>query len=134
MAPMSFLRLQRRFAAWLAIVALLLGALAPTIAQARTTGGERAGWLEICTTTGMAWVKADSGEVAQQRDGGQPTDAGVSPHCPWCTLHGASGLPPAAATTLVPGRLAEGPPSFYRVPLVDTVWLTARSRAPPSGL
>jgi hypothetical protein len=132
---MSFLRLRRRFAAWLALVAVLLGALAPTIAQARMGGGDRADWLEICTTTGMVWVQADSGEVARQIDG-PPADSGTSPHCPWCTLHGgASGLPPVQAAVVLPAApLAEQPPAFYRAPLTDTVWATARSRAPPLSL
>lgn len=131
---MSFLRLRRRFAAWLAIVALLLGALAPTIAQARMGGGERADWLEICTTTGMVWVKADTGELAQKIDG-QPAGFDASPHCPWCTLHGgASGLPPVVVMPQLPGPQAELPPAFYRAPMTGTVWATARSRAPPLSL
>lgn len=131
---MSFLRLRRRFAAWLAIVAMLLGALAPTIAQARMGGSERADWLEICTTTGMVWIKADSGELAQKTDG-QPAGSDTSPHCPWCTLHGgASGLPPVETAAVVPAPLAERPPAFYRAPLTDTVWAMARSRAPPLSL
>lgn len=128
---MPFLRMRRRFAAWLAIVAMLLGALAPTIAQARMGGSQRADWLEICTTTGMVWVQADAGERSQKTDG-QPYGADASPHCPWCTLHsGASGLPPVQAVTVVPVPPAEQPPAFYRAPLTDTVWATARSRAPP---
>jgi Protein of unknown function (DUF2946) len=131
---MSCLRLRRRFAAWLALVAMLLGALAPTLAQARLGGGDRADWLEICTTTGMAWVKADTGEVARPTDG-QPADSGSGMHCPWCTLHGgASGLPPVQAVAVAPAPLAELPPAFYLAPLTDTVWATARSRAPPLSL
>ena len=131
---MSFLRLRRRFAAWLALVAMLLGALAPTIAQARMGGSDRADWLEICTTTGMVWVQADAGELAQKIDG-QPAGSDASPHCPWCTLHGgASGLPPVEAVAVLPAPLAEQPSAFYRAPLTDTVWATARSRAPPLSL
>lgn len=131
---MPFLRLRRRFAAWLAIVALLLGALAPTLAQARMGGSDRADWLEICTTTGMVWVQADTGEVAQKTDG-QPAGSDASPHCPWCTLHGgASGLPPVQAAAVLPAPLAEQSPAFYRTPLTGTVWATARSRAPPLSL
>ena len=45
-AGMTFLRLYRRFGAWLAILALLAGALSPTLAQAMVTGSDRADWLE----------------------------------------------------------------------------------------
>jgi hypothetical protein len=131
---MPFLRLRRRFAAWLAIVAMLLGALAPTIAQARMGGSDRADWLEICTTTGMVWVQADTGEVVRSVDG-QPADAAGGMHCPWCTLHGgASGLPPAEAVAVLPLSPAEQPPALYRAPSTGTVWATARSRAPPLSL
>lgn len=131
---MLFLRLRRRFAAWLAMVAMLLAALAPTIAQARIAGGDRADWLEICTTTGMVWVKVDADQPVQKADA-QPAGADASPHCPWCTLHGgASGLPPVVAVPVLPLPLAELPPAFYRAPLTDTVWATARSRAPPLSL
>ena len=130
---MSVLRLRRRFAAWLALVAVLLGALAPTIAQARM-GGDQSDWLEICTTTGMVWVQAGADDTAQAISA-PPADTATSPHCPWCTLHsGASGLPPAAPVALIPAPLAEQPPAFYRAPLTDTVWATARSRAPPLSL
>jgi Protein of unknown function (DUF2946) len=131
---MSFLRLHRRVAAWLAILALLAGALAPTVAQARMAGGDRADWLEICTTTGMVWVKADAGDVASQADG-PPADNSASAHCPWCTLSaGGNGLPPAEIAFAAPVVLAELPPAFYRTPLTDTVWATAQSRAPPLSL
>mgnify|MGYP001765281410 CR=1 FL=1 len=131
---MSFLRLRRRFVAWLAMVAMLLGALTPTLAQARMGGSDRADWLEICTTTGMVWVQADTGEVARQIDG-KPADTVSSPHCPWCNLHGgASGLPPVEVVAVLTVPPTEQPLAFYRTPLTDTVWATARSRAPPQSL
>ena len=34
----------------------------------------------------------------------------------------------------LPPRLTDLPPAFYRAPLTDTVWATARSRAPPLSL
>ena len=128
-------RLHRRFTAWVALLALVLGALAPTVTQAMVAGGDRADWQQICSVSGMVWVKADTGEVSQpQPDGGMPgSDAGQ--HCPWCTLHGgASGLPPVEAVAMLPAPLAEQPSAFYRAPLTDTVWATARSRAPPLSL
>ena len=126
---MSLLRVRRRFAAWLAILAMLVGALAPAIAQARMAGGDRADWLEVCSATGMVWVKADTGEIAQKS--GTPAGDG-SQHCPWCTLHGgAADVPPTVAGVNLPPRLTDLPPAFYRAPLADTVWVPAHSRAPP---
>jgi hypothetical protein len=125
-------RLHRRFTAWVALLALVLGALAPTVTQAMVAGGDRADWQQICSVSGMVWVKADTGEVSQpQPDGGMPgSDAGQ--HCPWCTLHGGTaGLPVAHTLPELPPRQTELPPAFYRAPLQATVWAPAQSRAPP---
>lgn len=122
-------RLHRRFIAWVALLALVLGALAPTVTQAMVAGGERADWLEVCSVSGMVWVKADTGELAQQPPDGS---AAGQQHCPWCTLHGgAVGLPASQALPELPPRLTDLPPAFYRAPLSATVWAPAQSRAPP---
>lgn len=121
-------RLHRRFTAWVALLALVLGALAPTVTQAMVAGGERADWLEVCSVSGMVWVKADTGELAQQ----PPDGSSAGQHCPWCTLHGGvAGLPAAQALPELPPRLTDLPPAFYRSPLSATVWAPAQSRAPP---
>lgn len=125
-------RLHRRITTWVALLTLVLGALAPTVAQALVAGGDRADWLQVCSVSGMVWVQADTGEVSdQQPDGGAPM-GDASLHCPWCTLHGgAAGLPVAQALPELPPRLTDLPPAFYRAPLAATVWATAQSRAPP---
>lgn len=128
---MLLTRLHRRFTAWVALLALVLGALAPTVTQAMVAGGDRAEWLEVCSVSGMVWVKADTGEVAQQPDGNAPM-VEASQHCPWCTLHGGvAGLPTSQAQLPLPPRLTDLPPAFYRAPLSATVWASAQSRAPP---
>lgn len=136
LTDMFLTRLQRRFTAWVALLALVLGALAPTVTQATVAGSDRANWLEVCSVSGMVWVKADTGEVrAQLPDGSAPTSmplSDASQHCPWCTLHGgAAGLPVVVVSLDLPPRLSDLPPAFYRVPLAATVWAPAQSRAPP---
>jgi Protein of unknown function (DUF2946) len=129
---MPLLRLHRRFTAWLAMLALVMGALAPTVTQAMVAGGESADWLEICSVSGMAWVKADTGEVRdRQPDGGAP-GGGASQHCAWCTLHGGTaGLPAVSAVIALPVRLTDRPPAFYLAPMAASVWMPALSRGPP---
>ncbi len=125
-------RLHRRITTWVALLTLVLGALAPTVAQALVAGSDRADWLQVCSVSGMVWVQADTGEVRDQQPDGSAPMSDASLHCPWCTLHGgASGLPPVDAVAVVPAPLAEQPPAFYRAPLAATVWATAQSRAPP---
>ncbi len=125
-------RLHRRITTWVALLALVLGALAPTLTQAKVAGGDRADWLQICSVSGMVWVKADTGEVRDQLPDGDVPASDVSKHCPWCKLHGgAAGLPVAHSSLDLHPRLTDLPPAFYRAPLAATVWATAQSRAPP---
>lgn len=114
---------------------MLLGALAPTVSQAMVAGGDRAQWIEICSVSGMTWVKADLADTGADGvtdiEGSHPT-SNASPHCAWCTLHGgATGLPPAADTAVPLARQTDLPPAFYQASHASTVWVTARSRAPP---
>lgn len=129
---MAFFRLHRRFAAWLAMLALVLGALAPTVTHAMVSSGDRDGWLQICSVSGMVWVKADAGRPGdQQPDSGAP-QGNATPHCAWCTLHGgAVGLPAADLPSPQPLRLTELPPAFFFEPTAAAVWAPAQSRAPP---
>lgn len=125
-------RLHRRITTWVALLTLVLGALAPTVAQALVTGSDRADWLQVCSVSGMVWVQADTGEVRDQQPDGSAPMSDASQHCPWCTLHGgAAGLPVAHALPELAPRLTDLPPAFYRAPLAATVWATAQSRAPP---
>lgn len=129
---MFLTRLHRRLTAWVALFALVLGALAPTVTQAMVAAGDRGDWLEVCSVSGMAWIKADTGEVSKQQPDGSAPGNGVSPHCPWCTLHGgAAGLPTAAVQPDLSARLTDLPPAFYRAPLATSIWAPAHSRAPP---
>jgi Protein of unknown function (DUF2946) len=131
---MSLFRLHRRIAAWLAILALLASALAPTVVQARMAGGERADWLEICTTTGMAWVKVGAGtDTTAQESGDTAPDPASHSHCPWCTLHGGSAAlaPDAVTLPVFPARTIEWVPTPPGTVVATTVWASAQSRAPP---
>lgn len=128
---MPFSRVTRRIAAWLAMLAMLVGTLAPTVAQAVVSArDDGSGWLQVCSASGMVWVRAD-GAAPDSADGKSLADA--PRHCPWCNPHGATGLPPAPpALVLLSPRDA--------VPAVQVVsadvqreWPGARSRAPPQA-
>lgn len=125
-------RLQRRITSWVALLALVWGALAPAVTQAMVAGSERADWLEVCSVSGMFWVKADTGEVTRQSpEGSVPTD-GVVQHCPWCTLHsGASGLPAAQTELDLTNRMDERPAALMEAPRAAAPRTPAQSRAPP---
>jgi len=129
---MLVFRLHRRLIAWMTAWVMLAGALMPTMAQAMWLGQpDRAQWIEVCSASGMMWVRADATD-GEQEPVSDP-EAGTS--CPWCMLHGGSpGLAPAEALDAVPTpRLTDLPPAFYQAPHPLAVWAHAPSRAPPSA-
>jgi hypothetical protein len=125
---MSFYRIHHRFTAWLAMLALVMSALAPTVSQAVVMSSERGDWLEVCTTTGVMWVKADS---AATDDGTMPM-AGHEQGCDICT-HTVTGAPPVLTGTTASFM---GQPSLWFDSLAlsahtAVLWAPAQSRAPP---
>lgn len=125
-------RLQR--AAWIALLAMLMAALAPAVSQLLQRGSSTA-WVEICRAGGgTAWVA-----VADLRaQDTQPTPAKGQPHlldhCPYCSLQ-AHALPPVPAqpqlaAAALPGFLE--PAAFLHAPHTAHAWRPAQSRAPPS--
>jgi Protein of unknown function (DUF2946) len=125
---MSTMPLQRRATRWVVLLALAMSALLPALAQA--LGGSRgAGWVEVCTVQGSAWVQlADDGAP------GDPTAAGHAEHCPYCTMpfHGL-GVPPAPAVVPTLSDLAHAlPRAFLSAPSTPFAWVSAQPRAPPT--
>lgn len=119
---------QRRLTAWLALWLVVVGALLPSLSQAALRLHGPADWIEVCTSTGMAWVQADP-------DAAEPADQGTGLSCPWCTAPGwGHALPPSPpqATALAPVHFRERPPAYARGAHTDHVWRTAQARAPPA--
>jgi hypothetical protein len=126
---MSLTRAQRCFTAWLAMLALVLGALAPTLAQAVVKVSDRSDWVQICSTTGMAWVKAEP--VAADSETAPMADMGMQ--CPWCSLHSpVTGLPPAPAFAVTAAAQVAPVDGLASAPSPAGVWLAAPARAPPT--
>lgn len=129
---MPLTRATHRFAAWLAMLAMLLGALAPTVAQAVVSAKGGPDWVQVCSASGMFWVRADGQEDKAAEGGKSLVDA--ARHCPWCSLQGAAGLPPASRADIAAfaGR-SEVPAAPIRSATPATPWPTALSRAPPQA-
>ena len=135
---------RRIFSTWIAILAVLLNALVPTVSLAfepdPTPGSAvSGGWIEMCTSQGSSWVKLDTdGQISaqtSQRPEGAPA-ATHNGHCPYCLTHAASfGLPPASVA-LLPVWLTVTDLLPQSTPLVvDTRgWRVPAARAPPSIL
>lgn len=127
---MPLTRTTHRFAAWLAMLAMLLGALAPTVAQAVVASQGGPGWVQVCSASGMVWMQAEA--LDGETDGKALTDA--ARHCPWCSLQGSAGLPPAQWRQTHPLVDHAGRPQTpIRSATPATPWPTALSRAPPQA-
>lgn len=131
---MELMRARRRLFAWVAMVIMALGSLAPALAQGMSGSAGAMRWVELCTASGMVMmpVEADA-PVGVGSAQSLPADGQSMPPCPWCLLHGgAPALPPSADATVLPLRLAHDfPPTFYRAPVLSFVWAPQHSRAPP---
>jgi len=118
----------RRWITWLTLWVAVLGACLPTLSQAVVHAGDRASWVEVCTSTGMVLVRAD--------DAGHPEDAAAQQAgCIWCLLaHGSAALLPPEVPA--PRLAVAGPqpcPAARLHPSVDAwLWEPAQARAPPS--
>ena len=121
---------RRVFYLWTAVFAVLMGALAPTIAQAMHGRGDP-DRFSICTQAGS---KSSAPDAAAP--GGKESAPGA-PHacepCPCCSLHAAGlGMPPAP---FEPPALPLAHAVHWRysaaTPMLDR-WSDALSRGPPA--
>lgn len=127
-------RAHRRFTAWLAMLAVLLSALAPTLAHAVVAASDGPRWVQVCSASGMVWVKLEThpGQADPQRSGHSAPSSEAAAQCPWCNPHGgAAGLPVSAVATPPVSRRAEPAPAFISAATLSGVWSVAQARAPP---
>ena len=126
---MPFNRLTRRLTAWIAMCAILLAALAPSVSHALATrDGKALSWMEICSSTGIKLVKTDKTSSPSQQH-----QAGCLEHCPFCSSHGNAVDLPASYDLALPDVSAGSlrPTLFHHSPRPLFVWASAQSRAPP---
>ncbi len=125
----------RRFIAWLAAWAVLCAGLLPLVSHAvvphLTTG---VGMVEVCTVTGMSWVKLDQTGATESTPWSEdPGSAMTMGSCDWCASHvvylGVSSAPPGDVLALaLPGAV---PAAWLHAPRLLFAWVAAQPRAPP---
>ena len=126
--------LHRRLAAWLALLAVLWGALVPTLAQAVVSSSGRQGWVEVCSASGVLWVRVDGGAESPTSPTGQSgSKVDASAHCPWCPMQGAAGLPPEASLINTASAQGSVPHAAFTSARPALLWSKAHSRAPPAS-
>ncbi|MBS3998303.1 MAG: DUF2946 family protein [Hydrogenophaga sp.] len=117
-------RAHRQLLTWLTLCALGLGTLAPTLAQAALRAGEPMPWVQVCSSTGMFWVRA-----------GEPVETPLieaQMACSWCVLGGGADAPPPLHTQPWPQALAAPLPLAPQPALHQVApWAQPPARAPP---
>ncbi|MDM7456283.1 MAG: DUF2946 family protein [Tepidimonas sp.] len=118
----------RRWLLGLVILALLWAALAPTLARAWAGESRTAERIQICTSTGMAWVTPEAAVDADPNDGA--ADAIV---CEWCLLHGGSGWAPSELRVGLPPSVdsALPDPQTGHAAVPPLIWWRPQPHAPP---
>jgi len=124
---MSFLRGRRTFSSWIALLAILVVTLAPSVMGTLSASSGQP-WDQVCSATSPTVAKsATSGD-------GSPAAPHAFAHCPYCALHAELAPPPdprqADAGFIL--ALRAQPAAFVRAPRANAVWTSAQPRAPPS--
>ncbi|RZL02223.1 MAG: DUF2946 domain-containing protein [Rubrivivax sp.] len=143
---MVFTRLHRRWTAWVAIAAILLGALAPTLSHAvRAWSHAPITWVEVCSSTGFKLIavadaqpsNADQAAFKPGAGGGLPSGEHAGEHCPFCLAHASdAALLPATAPVLALTTAAtdDVPYLFLHAPRRLFAWAPSQARAPPASV
>lgn len=108
---------------WIAILALLFSAIAPSVSHAVSAAAQIPG-LEMCTVNGQQPLKDKSLSEAIVH---------AFEHCPYCAAHATPpSLPPPAAWHFpLPVGQTVFPSLFYHSPQPLFAWSAANPRAPP---
>jgi hypothetical protein len=113
---------------WLALFAVLLNALAPTVSHALAASRPTIP-VDVCSVDGGAPFAAAAALLMQDDHGAM----GLAGDCGYCLAHaGSHGLPPPVHALFVPALGAEPRPFlFHHAPRPLAIWLAAVPRGPP---
>jgi hypothetical protein len=118
---------------WLALWALVLSTCLPTLSQAAAQLSDRQGWIEVCTSTGMVWVRADTASSGTQPPA-NPAEAATQAGCTWCLAAGGHpALPTQPHSWFVDTRWGN-----IQIASLSSAWVVAaphslaQPRAPPT--
>jgi hypothetical protein len=122
---------------WVAIFAILLSALAPSISSAFTgPSNSNIFWTEICSAANLTSAASKASKkvlIKLSINSPATSDAHEGKHCPYCLPHaGNFALPPAVmpCCAVAVGHDAF-PPLYYQAPSLLFSWVTAKPRGPP---
>lgn len=119
-----------RLAAWIAIFAILLAALAPSMARAFSSPQQAMPWTEICTLAGTQ-AAHDNAPLS----GSGQHEGGVFKHCPFCLGNAGHFVLPTGPLSCLPAAEA-GSEIFlpaFTPPSPRFIRAAAQPRAPPAN-
>lgn len=116
---------KNRLIHWIAVFAILMSALAPSISQAVSVANSGHGFsMEICSTDGVKSIKVLEDDQDQAK---------ASEPCPYCLAHVAYAIPlDTTLTFAAPTDFSQFPHLFYQSPKPLFAWVRIPSRAPPA--
>jgi hypothetical protein len=114
---------------WIAMLAILFSALAPTVSHALAAADVSAIPLEICTANGYKVLKIPGSDSSKAP---ATTKHGME-HCAFCASHGSTFALTTSSSSIF--AIDSGrdiyPPLFYAAPHTLQAWSAANPRAPP---
>ncbi len=119
-----------RLWARIALFAVLLAALAPTISHAVAASSDaKTPWVQVCDGMNVKWVQVD----AEGKPISPSQAASHFDHCPFCLNHGGEIGVLQNSLPLFALRIEREsfPDRFYQSPRPLFIWATAQPRAPP---
>lgn len=122
---------RRVLSVWIAMLAILFSALAPSVSHALAARDILAGFAEVCTVNGVELVSLSTGERQK------PVKDALfhhMEHCAFCATHAGSFalLPPLPVSFAVIGGHDLFPSLFYLAPSPLFSWSAAQPRGPPA--
>jgi hypothetical protein len=121
---------KRHLSHWIAVFAILMSSVAPTVSQAVSLVQNGQGIsIEVCTTTGIQMTQVI--DISDASNADEPAQA--NGHCPLCVVHGNYALPLNHELSFAkPVNSNIYPQLFYQSPKPLFAWVALPSRAPPS--
>ena len=133
---------RRLISAWIAIGAILLSALMPTVSMALEGVRDKStvadgSWIEVCSIQGSSWVRMAADGRVLATSPHKPLDAPASAHgehCPYCLHQAASFALPPPQPFVLPVWPHHGKLLALKTPSAPLAlaWLTPAARAPPT--
>jgi hypothetical protein len=125
--------IQLRRTSFIALLAIVMLSVAPTVSKVLAADHAGANLVEVCTVEGTKWLSsAEFGLGALPSHQGDPgQDHNHQSDCPFCSLQLAKFVLIASSSCDVQQAFSPLPPLFYTALKPLFAWAHSRSRAPP---